>query len=136
MKVQVQERKAHAIFYVTDGCDGSLLTCDTAEALELVTVDRKLLLAVGTEAETDPLYEGVGLLKDFSVKLHIDDSVPPVAKPHRRIPINLREKVEDKLCQLEKDGIIEKADGLHHGCRSPCFRRSQTILLTSVCVWT
>ena len=120
-KVQVQERKAHAIFYVTDGCDGSLLTCDTAEAIELVTVDRKLLLAVGTEAETDPLYEGVGLLKDFSVKLHIDDSVPPVAKPHRRIPINLREKVEDKLRQLEKDGIIEKADGPTPWVSQPLF---------------
>ena len=55
--------------------------------------------------------EGVSLLKDFSVKLHIDDSVPPVAKPHRRIPINLQEKVKEKLRQLEKNEIIEKVDG-------------------------
>ena len=73
-KAQVQEREAQATFYVTEEHDGSLLTCETAEALKLVTVDRKFLLAVDAEAETDPLYEGVGLLKDFSVKLHIDDS--------------------------------------------------------------
>ena len=90
-KVQVQERETQGTFYVTDGYDGSLLTCETSEALKLVTVDRKLPLAVDAEAETGPLYEGVGLLKDFSVKLHIDDSVLPVAKPHRRIPINLQE---------------------------------------------
>ena len=76
-----------------------------------MTVNRKFLLAVDAKAETDPLYEGVGLLKDLSVKLHIDDSVPPVAKPHRRIPINLGEKVEEKIRQLEKDDIIEKVDG-------------------------
>ena len=76
------------------------------------------------------MYEGVGLLKDFSVKLHIDDSVPPVAKPHRRILINLREKVEEKLRQLEKDDIIEKLMDLHNGCHSQYFRRSQAILRT------
>ena len=110
-KVQVQERETQATFYVTDEHDGSLLTCETAEALKLVTVDRKFLLAIDAEAETDPLYEGVSLLKDFSVKLHVDDSVPPVAKPHRRIPINLQEKVKEKLRQLEKNEIIEKVDG-------------------------
>ena len=86
-----------------------------------MTVDRKFLLAIDAEAETDPLYEGVGLLKDFSVKLHIDDSVPPVAKPHRRIPINLREKVEEKLRQLEKDDIIENVDGPTPWVSQPVF---------------
>ena len=120
-KVQVQEREAQATFYVTDGHEGSLLTCEAAEALKLVTVDRKFLLAIDAEAETDPLYEGVGLLKDFSVKLHIDDSVPPVAKPHRRIPINLREKVEEKLRQIEKDDIIENVDGPTPWVSQPVF---------------
>ena len=54
-KVQVQERETQATFYVTDEYDGSLLTCETAEALKLLTVDRKFLLAIDAEAETDPL---------------------------------------------------------------------------------
>ena len=120
-KVQVQERETQATFYVTDEHDGSLLTCETAEALKLVTVDRKFLLAVDAEAETDPLNEGFGLLKDFSVKLHIDYSVPPVAKPHRTIPISLREKVEEKLRQLEEDDIIEKVDGPTPWVSQPVF---------------
>ena len=86
-----------------------------------MTVDRKFLLAIEAEAETDPLYEAVGLLKDFSVKLHIDDSVPPVAKPHRRIPINLPEKVEEKLRQLEKDEIVENDDGPTLWVSQPVF---------------
>ena len=56
-----------------------------------------------------------------TVKLHIDDSVPPVAKPHRRIPINLREKVEEKLRQLEKDDMIEKVDGPTPWVSQPVF---------------
>ena len=117
---QVHERETQATFYVTDGHDGSLLTCETTEALKLVTVDRKFLLAIDAKGEPDPLYEGVRLLKDFSVKLHIDDSVPPVAKPHRRIPTNLREKVEEKLRQLEKDDI-EKVDGPTPWVSQPVF---------------
>ena len=35
-QVQVQERETQATFYVTDGHDGSLLTCENAEALKLV----------------------------------------------------------------------------------------------------
>ena len=43
---QIQLRETQATFYITDGHDGSLLTCKTAEALKLVTVDRKFLLAI------------------------------------------------------------------------------------------
>ena len=52
-----------------------------------MTVDRKFLLAIDAEAETDPL----------------------------------REKVEEKLRQLEKDDIIEKVDGPTPWVSQPIF---------------
>ena len=54
---------------------------------------------------------GMGVCKGEPVKIHIDDSVKPVAQPHRRIPFPVRKQVEEKLLQLEKDDIIGRADG-------------------------
>ena len=39
------------------------------------------------------VFEGIGKLNEFEVKLHIDDNVPPVAQRHRRIPFHQRQKV-------------------------------------------
>ena len=49
----------------------------------------------------------IGKIKDYSVKLHIDPSVPPVVQRERWIPFALRDKVNEELKQLEKEGIIE-----------------------------
>ena len=43
------------------------------------------------------LFTGIGLLKDYELKLHGDDSMRPVAQPVRRIPFGLHEKVDKKL---------------------------------------
>jgi hypothetical protein len=43
--------------------------------------------------------------------LHIDKSVPPVARPHYRIPFHNRPKVEAELKKLLEADIIEKVNG-------------------------
>ena len=43
------------------------------------------------------VFEGVGHLKEFEQKLHIDASVPPVAQHYHRIPFNLRPPLEKWL---------------------------------------
>ena len=53
------------------------------------------------------MFNGVGLLKGCELKLHIDDSVKPVAQHVRRIPFGLREKVDKKLDELLELYIIE-----------------------------
>ena len=53
----------------------------------------------------------IGKLKDFEVKLHIDESVVLVAQPARRIPFHLRRKVASELQRLEQQGIIEPVEG-------------------------
>ena len=57
------------------------------------------------------VFEGLGKLKDYQLKLHQDDSVPPVAQPLRRIPFSRRQKVTSKLKQLEELDVIEKVNG-------------------------
>ena len=57
------------------------------------------------------VFEGIGKLKEFQVKLHIDDSVPPVTQRYRRIPFHQRQKVTSALIELEKNDVIERVDG-------------------------
>ena len=61
--------------------------------------------------EYSGLFEGIGKLKDKEIKLHIDESVSPVAQPHRRIPFHMRDKVEKELQRLEQLDVIETVDG-------------------------
>ncbi|KAK3743001.1 hypothetical protein QZH41_007219 [Actinostola sp. cb2023] len=55
--------------------------------------------------------EGVGKLKDFKAKLHVDETVKPVAQKQRPVPFGLREKVEMKLDELVNADIIEPVEG-------------------------
>lgn len=62
--------------------------------------------------EYQDLFQGIGKIKDFQVKLHVDDSVQPVIQLHRRIPFHMRKKVERELDDLQEKGIIERVSGL------------------------
>ena len=57
------------------------------------------------------MFTGLGKLKDFQVKLHIDESIPPVAQPHRRIPFHVRQQLEEQLRKDEELGVIEHIEG-------------------------
>ena len=45
-------------------------------------------------------------MKDYEVHLNIDPSVTPVANQHRRIPVNLRKTIADKLKELEENESV------------------------------
>ena len=86
--------------HVIKGQYGCLLSYNSAKALCLIQVHINHM-----EAEDKPVYkqliaefprifDGVGVLTDYEVHLHIDSSVTPVVQPARRIPFHLREKVE------------------------------------------
>ncbi len=57
------------------------------------------------------LFKGIGKLKDIQVKIHIDESVQPVAQKPRRVPFHLRDKVEQEIERLLDEDIIEKVHG-------------------------
>ena len=52
-----------------------------------------------------------GTIEGITVKLHIDETVKPVAQRHRRIPFHIREDVEQEVERLEKLDIIENVEG-------------------------
>ena len=54
------------------------------------------------------LFNGVGLLKNYELNLHIDTAVKPVAQPVRKIPFQLREKVERQLQELIEADIMKE----------------------------
>ena len=56
-------------------------------------------------------FQGTGMLKDFQLKLHIDETVTPVAQTSRQIPFKMRKQVKQKIDELEKCDFIEKVTG-------------------------
>ncbi|RUA05254.1 MAG: hypothetical protein DSY43_04950 [Gammaproteobacteria bacterium] len=59
--------------------------------------------------------EGVGKLKDFKAKLHVDETVKPVAQKQRPVPFGLREKVEMKLDELLMLILSSQLKAQRHG---------------------
>ena len=57
------------------------------------------------------IFEGVGRLRGYQVKLHVHPEVPAVAQPVRRTPFSLREKVKKKTEELVAMDIIEPVEG-------------------------
>ena len=110
--VEVKNKSVEATVHVVQGAHGSLLSYKTALALGVVDIKINAVTDVKQVAEKYPeLFDGIGTLKNYEVKLHIDESVPPVAQRPRKIPFHLRVKVAAELEKLENEGIIEKVDG-------------------------
>ncbi|XP_053376976.1 uncharacterized protein K02A2.6-like [Mercenaria mercenaria] len=103
-----------AEFLVTDTVCGSLLGYCTATALKVLKIGANINKVESNEEfkrKYPACFQGTGKLKDFQLKLHIDKTVEPVAQPVRRLPFSLREKVEQKIEDLESKDIIEKTTG-------------------------
>ena len=99
------ESKSHytvATIHVIKGCNGSLLSYQTATELSLIALNVNQIKDKPPDIEqlaaTNPnLFNGIGELKNFTLNLHIDHNVPPVAQPPRRIPFHLRKQVAKDL---------------------------------------
>ena len=100
------------VFYVVKESKGNLLSFRTAMSLGVVNIVRSITssddeIVKNLVSEFESVFHGVGLLKEYQVKLHIDESVTPVHQKHRRVPFSVRNKVEKEIRKLESDGIIE-----------------------------
>jgi hypothetical protein len=89
---------------VLHGNAPSLLGKEAAEALGILQVGLKFVEDKSVDSRTESILaqypgitDGIGCLKDVEVKLHIDKSIPPVARKHNRVPFHLREKVEKEI---------------------------------------
>ena len=106
-----------ATFVVIKGNGRSFLGKETAEVLKILKVgpdsDSNIhhITLGDIKDEFKECFEGFGKLKDFAVKLHIDETVVPVAQKVRRIPFSIRKQVENKIHELLEKDIIEKVEG-------------------------
>lgn len=104
--------KRSAEFCIVPGRAATLLGRELSESLGILQVgvtvntipDKKGLF----RAKYPSVFQGLGKLKGFQLKLHINPTVKPLAQPLRRIPFSRRQKVIEKLDELEKLGVIEK----------------------------
>ena len=126
LRVSVPQTNTSTIaeFYIVPGDAATLLGRKTSEMLAVLKVGIDVNSCTTTFEDTQSgdkkatlrakfpnVFKGLGKLKGYQLRLHQDDSVVPVAQPLRRIPFSRRQKVTDKLKQLEELDVIEKVSG-------------------------
>lgn len=107
----VGDRFTRAEVLVMKGRVVSLLGKTTATELGVLKIGINIA-GVTTKAnklkqQYPDVFKGVGKLINKQISLDIDPTAKPVPQPYRRIPFNLREKVQDKTTELLDLGIIE-----------------------------
>ena len=111
---KVGETVVKAEFVVIDGEGEALLGRETAVQLGVLQFGVPVYSLKSKEEilhDYKGIFEGVGKLTGFQVKLHVDPEVPAVAQPVRRTPFSLQEKVKEKIEELVAMDIIEPVEG-------------------------
>ena len=118
--LESETKKLSDKLYVVEGSGGSLLSWRTSRGLNLLQTVQQIgdqpskterNAPVKLIEEYDDLFNGLGKLKNYQIKLHIDENVPPVAQPHRRVPFHVRKQLEEQLRRDEELGVIERIEG-------------------------
>ena len=110
----IERGETQAEFIVIGGVGEPLLGRQTASELGVLKMGPDVMSigeAVPVMERYKEVFEGVGKLKDYQLKLHIDPNVKPVAQHARRIPYSLRDKVKEKIDELVELDIIEPVEG-------------------------
>ena len=108
-------QRCEAPLYVMENATGNLLSYDTASKLKIIQLvnyvsDRDMdsdSCVKSMITDYKPVFHGLGKLKDYQLKLNIDDSVPNVCQKHRYVPFSSRPKLEKALDQLYDEDICE-----------------------------
>ena len=126
-KTLVESKHAYteALIYVSSNSGADcLLSYETAKSLKLVEISNAVSQPreyLQLKEKYAPLFNGLGKMKNYQVKLHIDPSVPAVTQKHRRIGFHLREAVADEIDKLLKADIIEPVNDGPTPWISPCI---------------
>lgn len=110
--------KHRLVFNVLQGNYTPILSLDASEGMHLLEIcdsdpldhiysacELTALTMNNVNVEYADVFSGLGMLKDCYT-IQIDDSVRPVVHAPRRIPVPMREKVREKLDELENEGVI------------------------------
>ena len=115
------DRVANVCIYVVKQKVETLLSGPVCEELGIIEFTPQAVRRTETEASPHKsrlaakyprvFEDRVGRLKDYEVKLYVDEDVRPIAERRRPVPYHLREKCNKVLDQMEEEGLIEE----HHG---------------------
>jgi len=106
-----KDRNTDIPFYVVHGDVPALLGLGACEALDLIRrVDTMDTVKNDILSEFSDVFTGIGSIPGEH-HIVIDNTVPPVVHPPRRIPLTVEAKLKKTLDKLENDGIITKQDG-------------------------
>ena len=97
MSAGPQTSKALGLLRISSGTSSEFVECNVVGE-NLVPV---------LQAKYPTVFVGVGKLKDYKLKLHVDSDVIPVAQKPRRVPFALSEKVTAKVEDLIAKDIVE-----------------------------
>ena len=116
--LSVGDNSATAEMLVVTGDTPALLGKTTAEALKVLTIGPRMDKVHCVNEDIAPILnkypgidDGIGCFKGEAVMLHIDRTVPPIARKHSQVPFHLRTKVEKELNKLLEEDIIERVTG-------------------------
>ena len=113
--IESDTKVSDATFHVT--CSGSLFSWDLVQKLGLLHAVKKITSDKTSERverlikDYNDLFHGLGKLKDFKVKLHIDKNIKPVAQALRKVPFHVQKQQEEQLERDEALDVIEGVDG-------------------------
>ena len=136
--VQLDDHAVEAEFVVISGKGRPLLGRETAVQLGVLklgpqvnSIDTALLV------KFKECFEGIGKLRGYQAKIHVDVEVPPVAQNPRHVPFSPREKVELKLKELQEADIIEKVKAVSEARELECASEVRSFLgLVNFCAWS
>ena len=119
--VRYKDEIVNVGIYVVKGEVEALLSGSASEALGIISFhgDGEVRR---TSVADDPanqvylskfpsLFSGVGKMKGYKVKFHIDPNIPPVAHPKKSAPYHLEGKLDKEIERMEKAGVIEDYEG-------------------------
>lgn len=103
-------KQVNANFYVADEFGKVLLGYETAKALGVlkIGIGIKTPSTINTIDASEPFTKIKGVLLDIPIKT----DVKGVVQPYRRVPAPLEKRVDEKINELLKQGIIEKVNGV------------------------
>ena len=114
---EVGKQQIEAEFLIIEGQGHTIVSKETAEKLGVLRIGPKVytmaekLTAEDIQKQYPNVCNGIGKLKNYQAKIHIDPNVTPVAQHTRRIPFAMHEKLEAKIHELLRDDIIEPVEG-------------------------
>ena len=118
--VRYDDEIANVGIYVVKGEVEALLSGAASEALGIISFhgDREVRRSMADDPANQvyfnrfpSLFSGVGKMKNYKVKFHVDPNVPPVAHPKRSAPYHLEGKLDREIDRMERDGVVEDHDG-------------------------